>query len=681
MKRCILIFLSLIVSIYSGEGQSLEAEEWIESILANQDEDADLDLNTILEQINTYLDRPFDLNKISRSELEELFFLSELEINAILDHRREHGDFLDILELQSVEGLPIDKVRLLAGLSKVGGLTQPILNQGILRDQKHEIYLKWRRVLEEQKGYAASTENPYLGDPNKLYVRYKYTAGKKVQIGLTAEKDSGEEFFKGSNSQGFDYYSGHLRISKPLSFVNSVVLGDYSISLGQGLVAAMGFGTGKSTQVMRVKNRTKALRPYTSVNEFNFMRGAAIDLRLSENMDLVAFASYQDRDANFFLDTVNNNIFTLYTSIPSDGFHRTESEIRKEKQLGFTDAGATLRYKKEALNINANFLYSTFGSGLNTEPRLYQLFSALQQTYLNGSIDYSYIYKNFNFFGEIAADKEGDFALLNGVIVGLDKSFEMALVHRSIARDYQTVYANSFTESSTARNEEGIYASGILRLNKSLQLQGYADLFRFPWLRFRVDSPSRGREYYMKFLYHKKRKADFYIQYFFEQKEQNASNESFKTTRVLNTNRHRLRFHNSYKINASFEIRNRVEFSRFHKGSQRSRGFMIYQDVIIKPKDFPVSATMRYAIFDTDDFDSRIYAYENDLLYEFSIPAFANRGFRTYANLRYRINRFVTAEFRMSRTYFNDRDMIGSALEEINGNHRTDVKAQLRIKF
>ncbi|WP_235298379.1 ComEA family DNA-binding protein [Portibacter marinus] len=681
MLRWLLILGCCFLISKGIAAQSLEAQEWIESILANQDEDGDLDLNTILEQINEYLDRPADLNDITREQLSALFFLSDLEINAILKHREDHGDFVSVLELQSVEGLSIDKVRLLSSLVKVGAQSDREFNQGLLRDQKSELYLKWRRVLETQRGYTDEPLNPYLGDPNKLYVRYKYTAGRKVQLGLTAEKDAGEEFFRGSNQQGFDYYSGHLQIKNPINTVDQIIIGDYSVSMGQGLVAAMGFGTGKSTQVMRVKNRTRTLRPYTSVNEFNYLRGAAFDIRLNDHLSLTSFASYQKRDANFFVDTINNNPFTFYTSLPSDGFHRTINEIRKEDQLGYTDIGGSLRYRKNVFNLNANFLYSGFNGSLNTRTQLYQLFSSLQRSYVNGSLDYSYIWKNFNLFGEFASDKEGDLAILNGLILGLDKSFELSIVYRNIARDYQTIYANSFTESSTARNEKGVYLSSIIRLNKSLQVHGYADFFTFPWLRFRVDSPSNGREYFIKFWYHKKRKADFYIQYFFEQKDQNQSNENFKTTRVASTNRHRLRFHNTYVVNASIEIRNRLELSRFTKTNNISTGFLLYQDLIFRSNDFPLSAIFRYAVFDTDDYDSRIYAYENDLLYEFSIPAFSNRGFRTYANLRYRVNRFLTAEFRIARTYFNDRETVGSGLEEIGDNKRTDVKAQLRFKF
>ncbi len=662
-------------------GQSNQFEDWIESILANADEDYELDLNTILEQFYYYEEHPLDLNKATREELLDLFFLTDLDIESIINHRVNYGDFINILELQSVHGLSLEKIRLLGMLSTVKINLSSQFDKNTLKDQKNELYLKWRRTIEDQKGYSPENSNPYLGDPNKLYIRYKYVAGRKIQIGFTAEKDSGEEFFKGSNKSGFDFYSGHVNINQPTNKINRIIIGDYSVSLGQGLIAAMGFGTGKSTQIMNVKNKSKTLKPYTSVNEFNFLRGGALDFTINKSLNFNIFGSYQKRDANFFIDTINNNILRLYTSVPIDGFHRNANEIRKEKQLNFIDAGASLKFDYNRLNINANVLYSGFNNVFNTNPQLYQIFYVLQKEYFNGSIDYNYIWRNFNFFGEIASDRNFDLATVNGLILGLDKNLEIAIVYRNISRSYQSLYGNAFTESSTAQNEEGIYASALLRLNKKMQLQGYADFFRHPWLKFRIDSPSNGQEYYLKFLYTQKRKLDFYIQYFYEQKEQNLTNESVKTTRVVPTYRQRLRFHQKYVVNPNFEIRNRVDFSWFKKDQGVSRGFMVYQDIIYKPKNSPLSATMRYALFDTDDYNSRIYAYENDLLYEFSIPAYANRGFRTYLNLRYRVNGNLTAEARIARTYLNDQKTIGSANDEINGNTRTDVKMQLRFKF
>ena len=72
----------------------------------------------------------------------------------------------------------------------------------------------------------------------------------------------------------------------------------------------------------------------------------------------------------------------------------------------------------------------------------------------------------------------------------------------------------------------------------------------------------------------------------------------------------------------------------------------MYQDLLIKPKNSPLSATARIALIDTDDFESRIYAFENDLLYRFRIPAYYGQGYRSYLNLRYRTTRRLTLELR-----------------------------------
>ncbi|MEO1438217.1 MAG: hypothetical protein AAFV80_21930, partial [Bacteroidota bacterium] len=67
--------------------------------------------------------------------------------------------------------------------------------------------------------------------------------------------------------------------------------------------------------------------------------------------------------------------------------------------------------------------------------------------------------------------------------------------------------------------------------------------------------------------------------------------------------------------------------------------------------------------------------------YSFSIPAYAYRGMRYYLNVRYRPLRNVTMEFRIAQTYLSNRDFFGSGLELIEGNTRTEFKAQVQYKF
>jgi hypothetical protein len=95
----------------------------------------------------------------------------------------------------------------------------------------------------------------------------------------------------------------------------------------------------------------------------------------------------------------------------------------------------------------------------------------------------------------------------------------------------------------------------------------------------------------------------------------------------------------------------------------------------------PLKVQMRFAIFDAEDYDTRIYAYENDVLYSFSVPAYYGRGTRFYINLNYKINRSISLWLRFAQTYFNDRDVISSGNDEINSNRRTEIKVQIRAQF
>ena len=137
-----------------------------------------------------------------------------------------------------------------------------------------------------------------------------------------------------------------------------------------------------------------------------------------------------------------------------------------------------------------------------------------------------------------------------------------------------------------------------------------------------------------------------------------------------------------YKLTKALELRTRMDFGfTDNEINDLQKGFVIYQDVLFKPIDFPLSFTTRLALFDTDGFAARYYSYENNLLYTFSIPPYYNKGSRWYINLRYRGIRNVTLECRIAQTFWSNQDTFGSALEEINGQTRTEVAAQVKYRF
>jgi hypothetical protein len=115
--------------------------------------------------------------------------------------------------------------------------------------------------------------------------------------------------------------------------------------------------------------------------------------------------------------------------------------------------------------------------------------------------------------------------------------------------------------------------------------------------------------------------------------------------------------------------------------SYKGSGYLIYQDIVWKNRSDKISLALRYSLFDTDSYDERIYAYENDVLYAFSVPVYYYKGNRGYIILRYKIISSISCWLRFSHTYFSNRSTIGSGLDEIEGNSKSEIKIQLRIKI
>ena len=170
------------------------------------------------------------------------------------------------------------------------------------------------------------------------------------------------------------------------------------------------------------------------------------------------------------------------------------------------------------------------------------------------------------------------------------------------------------------------------------------------------------------------------MQYKFERKGINLVGNEGKLDEIIDSRRHQLRGHLSYKVSRNFSLRTRAEVS-FFQTTTPEFGFMVYQDLVVHPQKWPVKVYFRLAYFDTESYNTRIYAYENDVLYSFTVLPYYGNGIRSYINLSAKLSRNVSLWLRLSQTHFVDRDVISSGLLEVEGPRRTEVKAQLRIKF
>lgn len=687
----VVCFLSL-----GSYGQSLDIEKEknliVESrieFLLDNNESGEADYTTLFEQLEFYYRKPINLNRTSYEQLQTLGLINDILINNLLIHIEKNGNLITLEELQTVDGFDLETIRLILPFVTVNrNLDSPNVSfREIISDGDNQLFMRYTRILEEQEGFSdiidtALQDNPnsrYLGSQDKLYTRYKFTYSNNVSAGFTAEKDAGEEFFKGSQKKGFDFYSGHLYLQN-FGIVKELALGDFQAQFGQGLTFWSGLAFGKTADLQTIKRSARGLRPYTSVQEDRFMRGGGITLQKGD-VELTLFYSSNKVDANV-TDTIQDQEILVFSSLGESGFHRTKNEIDNKNRIQRTYYGGHLTYKKRNLNIGITAARSELDGNFQPNTRIYNQFSQLGNENTNVGVDYNYIYKNFNFFGEVSQSIDGGMAMTNGMLVYLDPKLSLAIHQRKFDRDFKPFESNAIGESTANSNEQGIFMGINAKPFKSITLSAYFDRFIFPWLRFQADGPSNGYSYLAQLTFSPNKKLSMYGRIRTRERGASLRLEGENIDQVVNEKQQAYRYNISYKVNKSWDIDSRVEFSQYQQGEQpKEFGYLVYQDVTYKSLGSPFSFSLRYALFDTDSYDSRIYAYENSVLYAFAIPAYNGRGTRFYLSTKYHISRGVDLWVRYAQTYYADRNEIGSSKELITGNTKSEVIAQLRLKF
>jgi hypothetical protein len=696
--QLIIIFVIFFAGITGISAQKIEADsidtekedinQKVESIA--EQTDAELDYTDLLDELNYYLKHPINLNNTNADELKKIIFLNDIQINNLLEHIQKNGKLLSIYELQSISGFDPDVIyKILPYVSVSSDVSKRHFSfKEMMDNSSNQFFLRYQRVLEEQEGFSpisdsALAESPnsrYLGSPDKIYARYRFTYYTNVSVGVTAEKDAGEEFFKGSQKNGFDFYSAHAYY-KGLGFVRALAVGDYQVQFGQGLTLWSGLGFGKSSDAVGIKKNGLGLKPYTSVGENLFMRGAGTTLGY-KNLELTMFYSNKKIDGNMVTsDTVTSEVQYI-SSIQETGLHATSSQVADKESIDEEIYGGHLSFKNKRLNIGATAFKSQYGAFLQHAIVPYNQFEFNGKENSNIGVDYSYIFRNFNIFGEVSQSENGGKALLTGAMISLDQNVALSVLYRNYEKDYQALYASAFSENSKIANEQGIFFGIVLKPFRAYTVTAYVDNVKFPWLKYRVNAPSTVMDYLLQVNYKPSKKLEMYLRYRQANKAINNSDEDDIIEVISGTLKQNYRFNASYKISPSFTLKSRLEMTDYQiDGGQIQKGYIVYQDVAFKKMKSPLSLSFRYALFDCDSYDSRMYAYESDVLYSYSIPAFYNKGTRFYLNLKYRVSRNIDLWFRFAQTYYSNINVISSGLSQINGRTKSEVKVQLRIKF
>ena len=663
----------------------IDLAQFVQSLFALQSEDINYgDLYESLFQLYT---NPIDLNAATRDDLAATYLLTEAQLNSFFEYRKSNGNFLSVYELQAVPDFSLELIYRLLPFVTLDSDRRNI-TEGLNNPNQHFLILRYEQTLEQQKGFAppelvrGRETTRFLGSPAQLYARYRYSRTRDFSFGFTLEKDPGEQIVwqPATHRYGADFMSLHAQVQNRGRLKNLIV-GDYQLQIGQGLVYSAGFSLGKGVEAVATARRpTLGARAFTSLLEGGFFRGVTATYSLSKDFEVTGLYSRTRRDGSINDDLNTELPEDFIGSILNAGLHRTPTEIANKGRVVEQNLGGHLQYKKQNLQVGLTALYTHFDRFLQRRPLPYNRFEFSGNSNLVLGLHANYLWQNFNFFSESAWSRSGGVGAVGGFVASLTKNMDMAMVARHYSPNFHSFYANAFGENTRTINESGVYWGLKYSPSRRWIFGAFYDTFSFPWLKYLVDAPTSGHDYLLSATWNPSRTISIYAFFHEENKERNQPDNNTNLNYIGNTTRKNAVFNLQYAPSRRFSIHSRVQWGSFEFGNQKpSNGFVMLQDAAFDWGRLSVSG--RFAIFDTDDFNSRQYVYEKDVLYAFSIPAYANRGARNYVMLQYAASKHLDVWVRWARTSYRDLQTISSGLNAIDGPTRSELKAQVRWRF
>lgn len=654
IKRC--TYITALLLLLSAPAHATDWEELCETYAEMKGENGyDEDMINTLEYLH---ENPVPLNNSSKETLNEIPFLDKRQIESLYYYIQRYGPLNDISELLLVKNLDPQIIRLISPFVCIGTSVkrkQRIQAKKIFKYGKYDFSTISSACMQQKKGYK---ENKYAGSPYKIGIKLGFNNKNKLKYGILTEKDAGEKIF---------FYSAHLMIND-YKKIEAFIIGDYKINMGYGLICGNSFSLGKSNYILTTSYSQKNIRRHFSYSEGNFFRGSSITIKLMDNdkiqTKLTALLSSKKIDAL----TENNIIRTIYKT----GLYRTSSEKDKRNKARETTCGGNINFSFKNSSFSISYIYLHFNKIYSPKARPYNKYYFRGKTQSNIEFDIKKIFKKSLIYSAIAVDKKNKTAFISGINTKIKSTMSWNISYRNYDKKYNAYFANGLAERSIT-NEEGIFSNIEWRFYRKFRLNAYYDIFRFPWLIYRVDAPSHGKEYKIKITYTPDTKTELSLSYRIKDKAEKYTGKDYPHKKITNKKKHTATFKLKRNLNKT-TLKTAAEINK----KNSNYGYALQQSIKYKSTLFGISETTSY--FKTQTYDNRIYMYEYSLPGKFSIPCLYGNGIRTSIIIKLNIKN-LTAAVNLTETHRFDTKTIGSGLEEVEENNLTYLNFFVRLKL
>ena len=618
----------------------VEVERLLESILESllgENDDSSVPEETV-DYLISLIERPVNLNSVTQDDLERMYILSPFRIDAILSYREEFGPFFTYSEVELIPGFDKEIAERLSPFFKVEEVGNvhfsDIIRPRRLVKGRSQFLLRGATALETKEGYLPISkedydkkpDSRYLGSRYHLYGQYKYELDRNLTLVTTFEKDAGEV--------GLDFFSWSFAVSN-IGNLKRAVAGSYTARFGQGVVLWNGFNIDSSVEPFDLSKREQGIAAYSSVDENMAFKGAAGSFELGA-LSFTIMLSSRQIDARIVEDG--------YTSLLKTGLHNTVTTVDRRQSLGFDMAAINVSYSGRSLKVGVTAsgdrrsqLYA--GRDLLLRERA----AKFGKNNANIGLDWRYIKGRFLTFGEGAVDIAASKALVAGFLWRGD-AFEFS----SSTKYYDESYITNLSSVTSVRGDGSVSAKTSLKITAIRNLNLYLNT-------------DIGKNY---------KRFSFRGGFSF-------ANGSLAELRFASGN-------GRNSIRGDLKLNQKGLFSLYTRGdltlSGGKTGWQLHQEFLFNLSS-KLNIAARVARFEAEDWNNRIYSYERDILYMFRMTTLYGKGWRGYLNLRYELWQGFDLWLKASATLYSDRETIGEGLETISGPLKSEIRAQLRVKF
>ena len=634
----LLLQISKILSQTDSNLYDIPSLDIIENNLEDGIDDENFASDELLEELEELGTNKPNLNKLSYETAIQILHLSDYQYYQLQLYLENYGEMASIYELDGIEGFGREERERLEPLVMVARAPEEqAFFKNFFKKGKSKLLVRYGQILERQAGYDTSRTTHYAGTPGHALFRYTFDSQDKFSFKISGEKDPGEQFFKGEQRYGFDFYSASASI-KNIGIVKKAVLGDYRLNFGQGLALGTSLMSGKGGGTGSVRRFSTGIRAVAPSSEGDFLRGTAV--------------------------TLGNN--------------HAEGTLFAGRTFGSTDncLGADFSYQRALFRIGAHIVaYSQTDTCGTTFAE--KLKSSFIPTGFNVAADYQAILFKQLLFGEIGVNQNGAVGVLQAILLNPIPTLKIAVIVRHYGNHYSNPLGHAFGTNSNNAGETGVYFTGEYVLSRRTTLNLYADYYRLTTLTYRTDSPVQGLDLGLSGEINLTRNNTLNLKYSFRSKPENSP-ESIYYKQIQEHHKHKIRVIWTNAPLAALKLKTEIDWilNRYPMDRIHRTGILLYQDIALTFHHPDISLHARAAYFDTDSYDERLYAYENDVYYAFNIGSYYYKGIRGYLVLRYKY-KWISLWLRVAQTYYIDRQVISSGLTQIDKPHKTEINAQV----